>query len=102
MPRQARVRAPAEQAVHTVVLTFFGPEYHPWQWAAETGRPFDERAEMLSADSSERPLLLFRNLGALVICTGMGPRAASAAVTALGFDDRFDVAPRRATNPSPF
>jgi len=73
--------------VRTVVLTFFGPEYHPWQAAALAA---GDDAVMLDGPTEEK-LLFFRLSGALVVCTGMGPRVSSAAVTAIGYDGRFDV-----------
>lgn len=68
--------------IRTVVLTFFEPELDPWRALGGDSLPF--------AASEFPELLLLRELGAVVMCTGMGPRKASAAVMALGLDSRFD------------
>ena len=69
--------------VATVVVTFFAPEFRPW-------RHYFEDTETLAFVTPE-PLLYSERLRALVVCTGMGPRQSSAAVTALGFDPRFNL-----------
>lgn len=69
--------------VATVVVTFFAPEFGPW-------RHYFDDTETLAFVTPE-PLLYSHRLRALIVCTGMGPRQSSAAVTALGFDPRFDL-----------
>lgn len=73
-------------APRTVVLTFFEPEFAPWQEAAAVHAALE-----LKFSSSGWPLLYFEDLKLVVACTGMGPRRASAVVTALGHDARLNL-----------
>mmetsp|Transcript_44071 Transcript_44071/g.103093 ORF Transcript_44071/g.103093 Transcript_44071/m.103093 type:complete len:375 (-) Transcript_44071:340-1464(-) len=68
--------------INTVIVTYFEPEFDPWRSHLGASFPFAAAAH---------PLLFNATLGALAVCTGMGPRRASAVVTALGLDRRFEL-----------
>ena len=74
--------------VRLVIVTAFPPELQRWIPAVPLGEslPFPAGVEMSNA-----PLHVNRSLGVVGISTGMGPFRAAAGISALGYDDRFDL-----------